>query len=174
MAELLYGSGLRLLECLRLRIKDIDFGYGHIIVRDGKGLRQRVTILPESVRHPLQLHIAQVKHTHEHDLARAGGRVYLPLALQRKYPKAASSWSWQYVFPAAKLSPIRGPASCVAIACRRKISRTPSRPRSIEQAFTRRPVATPFGTVSLLIYWKTAMISAAFKNSSVTRMFPPR
>lgn len=104
MGELLYGSGLRLLECLRLRIKDIDFGYGHIIVRDGKGLRERLTVLPQSLRRPLQMHIEQVKQTHERDLARGAGRVYLPFALQRKYPNAARSWLWQYVFPASKLS----------------------------------------------------------------------
>jgi integron integrase len=104
MGELLYGSGLRLLECLRLRVKDIDFGYGHIIVRDAKGLRERITVLPESLRQPLQLHLAQVKQRHERDLARGAGRVYLPFALNRKYPNAELSWPWQYVFPAAKLS----------------------------------------------------------------------
>jgi integron integrase len=104
MAELLYGSGLRLLECLRLRVKDVDFSYGHIIVRDAKGLRERVTILPESLRRPLQLHLAQAKHAFEHDLARGAGRVYLPFAVERKYPNASRSWAWQYVFPAGKPS----------------------------------------------------------------------
>jgi integron integrase len=104
MAELLYGAGLRLLECLRLRVKDIDFGYGQITVRDGKGLRQRVTVLPESVRHSLQLHLEQVRKLHQRDLAAGHGRVYLPFALARKFPKAAQSWTWQYVFPAGKLS----------------------------------------------------------------------
>jgi integron integrase len=87
-----------------LRVKDVDFGYGHITVRDGKGLRERVTVLPKSLRRPLQLHIEQVKEIHERDLARGAGRVYLPFALQRKYPNAASSWVWQYVFPSAKLA----------------------------------------------------------------------
>jgi integron integrase len=104
MGELLYGSGLRLLECLRLRVKDVDFGYGHIAVRDAKGLRERVTVLPESLRHTLQLHLAHVKQRHERDLARGAGRVYLPFALNRKYPNADRSWSWQYVFSAPKLS----------------------------------------------------------------------
>jgi integron integrase len=104
MAELLYGSGLRLMECLRLRIKDIDFGYGHITVRDGKGLRQRVTVLPERLREPLRLHLLHVRALHQRDLAAKRGRVYLPFALERKYPNANSSWPWQYVFPAAKLS----------------------------------------------------------------------
>jgi integron integrase len=103
MGELIYGAGLRLMECLRLRVKDIDFGYGHITVRDAKGLRERVTV-PESLRRPLQLHLAQVKQMHEHDLARRGGRVYLPFALHRKYPNADRSWPWQYAFPAGRVS----------------------------------------------------------------------
>ena len=104
MAELLYGAGLRLMECVRLRVKDIDFGYGQITVRDGKGLRQRVTTLPTKVRRRLQLHLAHVRALHQRDLANGGGRVYLPFALERKYRSANRSWPWQYVFPAAKLS----------------------------------------------------------------------
>ena len=104
MAELLYGSGLRLMECLRLRVKDIDFGYGHIIVRDGKGLRDRITVLPERLRRPLQLHLERVREIHQRDLAAKNGRVYLPFALERKYRNAGRSWPWQYVFPADKLS----------------------------------------------------------------------
>ena len=104
MAELLYGSGLRLLECLRLRVKDIDFNYAQITVRDGKGRRDRLTILPERVRSPLRLHLAEVRQRHERDLAKGAGRVYLPNALQRKYPNAARAWIWQYVFPATRSS----------------------------------------------------------------------
>src|SRR5436190_604253 len=104
MSDLLYGSGLRLMECVRLRVKDIDFGYGHITVRDGKGLRDRVTVLPERLRRPLQVHLARVHEIHGRDLARGRGRVYLPFALERKYQNANRSWAWQYVFPAAKLS----------------------------------------------------------------------
>jgi integron integrase len=104
MAELLYGAGLRLMECVRLRVKDVDFGYGQITVRDGKGLRQRVTLLPQRLRRPLELHLAHVRALHQRDLANGGGRVYLPFALGRKYRNADRSWPWQYVFPAAKLS----------------------------------------------------------------------
>ena len=104
MAELLYGSGLRLLECARLRVKDIDFGYGHITVREGKGMHERVTLLPERVRRPLQLHLERVKELHRRDIASGGGQVYLPFGLRRKYPNAGRAWAWQYVFPAAKLS----------------------------------------------------------------------
>jgi integron integrase len=104
MAHLLYGSGLRLLECLRLRVKDIDFGYRQIAVREGKGMRERVTILPERLCRPLQAHLARVKELHQQDLARGGGAVYLPGALHRKYANAAREWPWQYVFPADNLS----------------------------------------------------------------------
>jgi integron integrase len=104
MAELLYGSGLRLMECLRLRVKDIDFGYNQITVRDGKGFRDRVTILPQRLRKPLRLHLARIKELHAQDLAVGRGKVYLPFALAQKYKSAERSWSWQYVFPAAKLS----------------------------------------------------------------------
>ena len=104
MAELLYGSGLRLMECLRLRVKDIDFGYGHITVRDGKGLRDRITVLPEQLRQPLRRHLERTREIHQRDLADGNGRVYLPFALDQKYRKANRSWPWQYVFPAEKLS----------------------------------------------------------------------
>lgn len=104
MAELLYGSGLRLLECLRLRVKDIDFAYEQITVREGKGLRERVTLLPARLKQPLREHLERVKEIHRRDLACGAGAVYLPFALKRKYSKAARDWRWQYVFPAAKLS----------------------------------------------------------------------
>lgn len=104
MAELLYGSGLRLMECARLRVKDVDFGYNQITVRDGKGFRDRLTILPQRLRKPLRLHLARVKQLHSQDLAVGRGKAYLPFALAQKYKNAERSWSWQYVFPAAKLS----------------------------------------------------------------------
>jgi len=110
MLELIYGSGLRLLECLRLRIKDVDFDYGRIIVRDEKGMKDRVTMLPGRLRRPLEEHLAHAKAVHERDLQLGFGSVYLPDALERKYPNAHRSWMWQYVFPAAKRSvdPVSG------------------------------------------------------------------
>ena len=104
MVKLLYGSGLRLMECLRLRVKDLDFAQCQILVRDGKGEKDRVTMLPESVVVPLQDHLRIVKRTHEEDLAKGYGAVYLPYALERKYPNAEREWIWQYVFPANRLS----------------------------------------------------------------------
>ncbi|PYI92885.1 MAG: integron integrase [Verrucomicrobia bacterium] len=104
MTEVLYGSGLRLMEALRLRIKDVDFGYNQITVRDGKGMRERVTLLPKQLKQALKAQLERVKLLHERDLARGGGAVYLPHGLRRKYPNAARDWRWQYVFPAAKPS----------------------------------------------------------------------
>ncbi|HSE42537.1 MAG TPA: integron integrase [Acidobacteriota bacterium] len=104
MASLLYGSGLRLMECLRLRLKDIDFDSKQIVVRDGKGARDRVTLLPESLIAPLKKHLQRVKSLHDMDLDEGFGKVHLPFALQRKYPNAHSEWSWQYVFPSSKRS----------------------------------------------------------------------
>ena len=104
MASLLYGSGLRLMECIRLRVKDVDFRYKQITVRDGKGNKDRVTMLPQKLSPHLQRHIVRVKNLHERDLKEGFGEVYLPFALERKYPNASREFSWQYVFPAAKRS----------------------------------------------------------------------
>jgi integron integrase len=104
MASLLYGSGLRLMECVRLRVKDIDFGYNQIVVRDGKGNKDRMTVLPGALKEPLQRHLNKVKAVHEEDLKEGFGQVYLPFALEKKYVNASREWSWQYVFPASKRS----------------------------------------------------------------------
>jgi len=104
MASLLYGSGLRLLECLRLRTKDLDFGYNQITVRDAKGNKDRVTMLPASVKAQLRQHLVSVKTIHDQDLQEGFGEVFLPGALAKKYPNAPSEWGWQYVFPAKKRS----------------------------------------------------------------------
>lgn len=104
MATLLYGAGLRLMECIRLRVKDVDFAYNQIVVRDGKGQQDRVTMLPQQVKEPLQQHLRTVKGLHEQDRQAGAGHVYLPYALERKYPNAHREWIWQYVFPAAKPS----------------------------------------------------------------------
>jgi integron integrase len=105
MASLLYGSGLRLMECVRLRVKDVDFMRLQIIVRAGKGDKDRVTILPSSLVTPLQRQLERVKALHEMDKREGFGRVYLPHALARKYSNADREWSWQYIFPASKRSP---------------------------------------------------------------------
>ena len=97
--SLLYGTGMRLLEGLRLRVKDVEFERREIIVREGKGNKDRVTVLPENLILPLKKHLEKVKALHERDLAAGFGEVYLPDALARKYPKAARTWGWQFVFP---------------------------------------------------------------------------
>jgi integron integrase len=104
VARLLYGSGFRILECLRLRVKDIDFARREILVRDGKGAKDRVTMLPQTLIEPLQRHLERVRELHGEDLAAGYGSVYLPYALDRKYPNAGTEWMWQYVFPSARLS----------------------------------------------------------------------
>jgi integron integrase len=102
--QLLYGSGLRLLELARLRVKDLDFGQNLIFVRGSKGDKDRTTILPQSVKSILEKHLDGTKKLHDKDLAEGYGEVYLPDALERKYPNAPKEWGWQYVFPASKLS----------------------------------------------------------------------
>jgi integrase len=104
MATLLFGTGMRLPECLRLRIKDIDFALNQIEVRDGKGWKDRVTMLPERVKPALEEHLQRVHAIHRRDIAAGSGRVYLPEALERKFRNASREWPWQYVFPAASLS----------------------------------------------------------------------
>jgi len=104
VANLLYGAGLRLLEALRLRVKDIDFARGEVLVRDGKGQKDRVTMLPQRLILPLQEHLQKVAALHRADLAEGFGRANLPFALARKYPNAAAEWGWQFVFPSGNRS----------------------------------------------------------------------
>ncbi len=104
VASLLYGAGLRLLECLRLRVKDIDFSTNQLVVREGKGNKDRVTVLPTSVKAPFAAHLVSVRALHQRDLEHGFGRVYLPDALHQKYPNADRECGWQWVFPASQLS----------------------------------------------------------------------
>jgi len=99
MASLMYGAGLRLNECLGLRVQDLDFARGEIVVRGGKGDKDRVTVLPQALRPQLRAHLATVKRIHKADLAAGWGAVELPDALARKYPHASTDWRWQWVFP---------------------------------------------------------------------------
>lgn len=104
MAKLLYGGGLRLMECIRLRVGDLDFEKEKLYIRDGKGGKDRVTLFPKSVHETLRVHLLKVKKLHDQDIVHGDGAVYLPHALARKYPSAAKEFSWQYVFPAKNLS----------------------------------------------------------------------
>ena len=109
-AALLYGTGIRLIECLRLRVQDVDFDRSQIVVREGKGDKQRVTMLPRSLVDPLRSHLGNVRLVHQQDRNDGCGDVHLPDALAKKYPRAAGEWNWQYVFPASKRScdPVTG------------------------------------------------------------------
>ena len=113
-ASLLYGSGLRLLEALQLRVKDLDFARGELMVREGKGRRDRVTVLPEALRGPLQAQIRQVRELHRRDLAEGFGEAPLPNALARKYPGAPREMAWQFLFPSGR----RGPNRATGEICR--------------------------------------------------------
>lgn len=104
MAKVMYGSGLRSMECLRLRVKDIDFELNQITVRDGKGRVDRHTVFPDVIKHALKEHLQYVHSLHRNDLRNGFGRVYLPYALSRKYPNSETAWGWQYVFPSQQLS----------------------------------------------------------------------
>ena len=104
MASLLYGTGMRLMEVVRLRVKDVDFGYRQVVVRDAKGAKDRVVPLPEAVTAPLRTHLARARQLFEEDGRRGLGEVYLPEALARKYPNAPREWHWQYVFPSGRIS----------------------------------------------------------------------
>lgn len=110
MVALLYGTGLRLTECLGLRVKDVDFERGQLVVRDGKGGRDRVTMLPQALSRELKEHLERVKLLHDADLKAGLGRVALPFALERKYPNAGLQWGWQFVFPSSSIcvSPYTG------------------------------------------------------------------
>ena len=104
MAQLLYGSGMRLMECVRLRVKDVDFERLEIVVRDGKGQKDRLTMLPQACLSAFEAHLRQVRRVHADDLRQGLGEVYLPFALAKRYPRAPREWGWQYVFPSMKLS----------------------------------------------------------------------
>jgi len=122
---LLYGAGLRLIEALRLRVKDLDVSYRRVIVRDGKGQKDRITVLPDMLLRPVQRHLDKVKLQHEEDREAGYGSVYLPHALAVKYPNASCDWGWQYVFPAPRLS--RDPRS-------NAVRRHHLLPRTVQQA----------------------------------------
>lgn len=104
IVKLLYGTGLRQAECLQLRVKDIDFAQKQVIVRDGKGMESRVTMLPTSLAEELRFHLEIVKRLHQQDLEKGYGSVYLPFALERKYKNAERDWIWQFVFPSDRIS----------------------------------------------------------------------
>lgn len=148
VATLLYGSGLRLMETLRLRVKDVDIKRGEILVREGKGFKDRVTMLPKVAVEALRGHLLQVKHLHAQDLQAGYGEVFLPYALERKYPNTGKEWGWQYVFPSTTLStdPRSGKVRrhhladetiqrAIKAACRRAGITKPATPHTLRHSF---------------------------------------
>ena len=144
VACLMYGSGLRLLEALRLRVKDIEFSRRAVLVRNGKGAKDRVTTLADSLIEPLQVHLKGIRLAHRKDLADGYGSVYLPYALARKYPNAPFEWGWQYLFPAANRS--RDPRSGEV---RRHHIGEQAVQRAIKRAVRRAGIAKPASSHSL-------------------------
>jgi integrase len=180
MAKLLYGAGLRLLECLRLRIQDLEFERRAIIVRDTKGNADRITVLPDSLIEPLRAQLRRTKSLHEEDLAKGLGAVYLPDALERKYPNAAREWIWQYVFPSDRLS-VDPRSGCV----RRHHADESGLQKAVRQAakasgitkhvtpHTFRQCAASFRTASPPTCSKITMTSAQCKSCLDTKMSRP-
>jgi integron integrase len=165
MASLLYGAGLRLRECLKLRVKDVDFGYRQITVRDGKGGKDRVTMLPAALAKPLQNHLVRVKRRHEADLAEGYGEVELPFAIERKYPRAAKDWAWQYVFPSIKLS--SDPRSGVI---RRHHIYDSVLPRALGAAVRSAGIAKPVGSHTLRHSFATHLLQSGYDIRTVQEL----
>jgi integron integrase len=165
MASLMYGAGLRLLECAELRIKDLDITAGEIRVRDGKGRKDRVTMVPERLVDALTQHMERVRHLHEADLAAGRGWVALPDALARKYPNAGKEWGWQWMFPAT-----RQYVDATTGQRRRHHLHESVVQRAVKIAAARAGLTKPATCHTLRhhlprICWRRAMTSARFRNS---------
>ena len=168
MAGLLYGTGLRLLECARLRVQDVDFGRSQIIVRGGKGDRDRVTLLPQSIAPALEEHLQRVSRLHRADRAQGAGWVALPGGLERKYPDAGREWAWQWVFPATRIYTDSGPVAGAATTFTPRCCNGPSSRRCHGPDWRNELPVTPSGIPSPPTSSRTAMTSAPSKSSWAT------
>lgn len=174
MASLLYGAGLRLLDCARLRVKDVDFGRNEITVRDGKGRKDRITMLPAKLAVPLTVHLDRIRREHARDLRRGGGRVALPDALNASTRLPGSNG------PGSGSSPLAGPTSIARVAsscattCTSRCCNGPSRRPSGPLAYPSRRVATRCATPSRPIFWIPAMTFARSRSFSATATSAPR
>lgn len=165
VAGLLYGAGLRIMEALRLRVKDVEFSRGEILVREGKGFKDRVTMLPIAVVEPLKAHLKQVRELHRRDVEEGFGEVYLPYALERKYPNAAREWGWQYVFPSKNRSvdPRSG-------AVRRHHVQDQAIQRAIRQAVRDAGIAKPATPHTLRHSFATHLLEAGYDIRTVQEL----
>jgi integron integrase len=165
VGRLLYGTGMRIMEGMRLRVKDVEFTRREILVRDGKGQKDRVAMLPDRIAEPLQQQMAEARTLHNRDLAAGRGEAYLPDALSRKYPNAAREWGWQYVFPAAALS--RDPRSGVV---RRHHLSDQSFQRAMRQAVRDAGLVKPATPHTLRHSFATHLLDAGYDIRTVQEL----
>lgn len=171
IAELLYGTGMRVLEGLRLRVKDVEFARREIVVRAGKGDKDRVTVLPENLIGRLQTHLEKVRALHESDLAEGCGRVYLPHALAMKYPNADRAWAWQWVFPAPNRSADPRPDARTGARLQRRHHILPeSVQRAVRQATRLADISKPVSPHVLRHSFATHLLQAGYDIRTVQEL----
>jgi integrase len=164
MVSLLYGAALRLLACLQLRVKDIDVAGHQILLLEGKGLKDRRTMLPAAVQEPLTTHLEHARQQHQNDLVGGFGRVYMPEALQRKYPNAGREWGWQWVFPASQISPEPRSGEHRRHHVHESVLQRAVKAATRKAGLAKAVSCHTLRTRSLRLCWRTVMTSGPFRN----------